>query len=96
MVVDPPGSLDRDAVGVGEVDGADDLMVDDVGDLPRVALQALVECVECLLVGKVQWTDGRTVGRVRWARRPRFTNGWAGVSAYSKKATVHWGPNSKK
>ena len=94
-VADPPGGLERDAVGVGEVDGSDDLVVDDIGDLPTVALQTLAECVECLLVGKVQ-AQMVELGARSLGTPARFTNGWAGTLVYSKKATVHWGPNSKK
>ena len=50
----PPGGFQGDPVGIGEVDGVDAAVVDDVGDLAVGALQAEPEIVEGVLVGKVE------------------------------------------
>ena len=51
-VVDPPGGFERDAVGVGEVDGADGVVVDDVADFAVGAFEASLEVDErCLRRG---------------------------------------------
>jgi hypothetical protein len=53
-VADPPGGLESDAVGVGEVDGADGAVVDDVGDFAMGGREASLECAEGCFVGHVE------------------------------------------
>ena len=94
-VVDPPGGLEGDAVGVGEVDGADGAVVYDVGDFAVGGLEASLQGVEGCFVGHV---EGQMVELgARGSGRPAgLAKGSMGVSAYWKKATVQCGPNSKK
>src|SRR5262249_9835311 len=53
-VVHPPGGFERDAVGVGEVDGANGAVVYDVGYSAVGGLEASLECVEGFFVGHVE------------------------------------------
>ncbi len=62
-VEDPPRYFERDQVGVGEVDGADAAVIDDVDDFAVSGLEAPTEVVECV---------------VRWrCTRKRLKNGLA-------------------
>ncbi len=62
----PPRRLQRDAVGVGEVDRVHHVVVDDLGDLAVVRQQALAQLEERVLVGQVERhvveLDGPRVG----------------------------------
>ena len=50
----PPRRLERDAVGVAEVDRAQEAVVDDVGDLAAVLLEPVLQTVQRILVGQVK------------------------------------------
>jgi hypothetical protein len=87
----PPGCLEGDPVGVGDVDRAHDLVIDHLGDLAPVLCSASRACSSGRL--KDTWSN--------WTARRSGTpaglaNGSISASRYSKNATVCCGPNSKK
>src|SRR5207248_4988446 len=53
-VVGPPGRLERDPVGISEIDRPHQPMIDNLGDLAPVVEQALAEREQLGLVGEVE------------------------------------------
>ena len=71
-IENPPGGFQGDPIGIGEVDGADGAVVDDVGDLAVGALQPLPQIVERILVGKIECQVVELGGARGRARRPAW------------------------